>query len=44
MTDDSGFVFTLSNFDKATQVEYPGEFHIGFMQESREQVDAMYGG
>jgi lactoylglutathione lyase len=42
LIDESGFVFTLSNFDKATQVEYPGAFHIGFMQSSRERVDAMY--
>jgi lactoylglutathione lyase len=42
MVDESGFVFTLSNFEKATEVEYPGVFHIGFMQESRERVDEMY--
>ena len=34
LVDESGFVLTLSNFDKATEVEYPGAFHIGFMQES----------
>jgi lactoylglutathione lyase len=42
MVDETGFVFTLSNFDKATEVEYPGAFHIGFMQDSRERVDEMY--
>ncbi len=42
LTDDSGFVLTLNNFDKATEVEYPGAFHIGFMQDSREQVDAIH--
>ena len=42
LVDESGFVLTLSNFDKATEVEYPGAFHIGFMQESRERVDEMY--
>jgi lactoylglutathione lyase len=42
MVDESGFIFTLSNFEKATEVEYPGVFHIGFMQESRERVDEMY--
>jgi lactoylglutathione lyase len=40
--DESGFIFTLSNFEKATEVEYPGAFHIGFMQESRERVDEIY--
>jgi lactoylglutathione lyase len=42
MVDDSGFILALSNFEKATEVGYPGAFHIGFMQESREQVDEMY--
>ncbi len=42
LVDDTGFIFTLSNFDKATEVEYPGAFHIGFMQDSREQVDEMF--
>ena len=42
LADESGFVLTLSNFSKVTEVEYPGAFHIGFIQESREQVDEMY--
>jgi len=42
LVDESGFVLTLNNFERATEVEYPGAFHIGFMQESREQVDAFY--
>jgi catechol 2,3-dioxygenase-like lactoylglutathione lyase family enzyme len=42
LLDESGFVLALSNFDKATHVEYPGAFHVGFHQESREQVDALY--
>jgi catechol 2,3-dioxygenase-like lactoylglutathione lyase family enzyme len=42
MVDESGFIFTLSNFDKAEKVEYPGAFHIGFTQESREEVDEMH--
>jgi hypothetical protein len=40
--DESGFVLTLANFDKVDKVEYPGAFHIGFMQESRERVDEIY--
>ncbi len=42
LVDESGFVLALSNFDKAAKVEYPGAFHIGFMQKSREQVDEIY--
>jgi catechol 2,3-dioxygenase-like lactoylglutathione lyase family enzyme len=42
LIDGSGFVLALSNFDKAAKVEYPGAFHIGFMQQSREQVDEIY--
>jgi lactoylglutathione lyase len=42
LVDETGFILTLNNFDKATEVEYPGAFHIGFMQESRERVDEMY--
>jgi catechol 2,3-dioxygenase-like lactoylglutathione lyase family enzyme len=42
LADESGFILTLNNFDKATTVEYPGAFHIGFMQESRERVDEIY--
>lgn len=42
LADESGFILTLNNFEKATEVEYPGAFHVGFMQESDERVDAMY--
>jgi catechol 2,3-dioxygenase-like lactoylglutathione lyase family enzyme len=42
MVDGSGFVLTLNNFEKATSVEYPGAFHIGFRLDTREQVDAFY--
>jgi catechol 2,3-dioxygenase-like lactoylglutathione lyase family enzyme len=42
MVDESGFILTLNNFEKATEVQYPGLFHIGFMQESRERVDEMH--
>jgi lactoylglutathione lyase len=42
LVNDSGFVLTLSNFDKVDHVEYPGIFHIGFMQESSERVDEIH--
>ena len=42
LVDESGFILSLNNFDKATKVEYPGAFHIGFMQKSPQQVDEIY--
>ena len=42
LEDESGFILNLSNFDKATEVQYPGAFHIGFMLENRERVDEMH--
>ena len=41
LVDESGFVLTLNNFDQAGEVVYPGAFHVGFRQDSREQVDAI---
>jgi catechol 2,3-dioxygenase-like lactoylglutathione lyase family enzyme len=39
LRDDNGMVLTLTNIDRAAEVHYPGAFHIGFIQESREKVD-----
>jgi lactoylglutathione lyase len=39
LRDDNGMVLTLTNVDRATEVKYPGAFHIGFIQESPEKVD-----
>ena len=39
LRDENGMVLTLTNFDGGTEVKYPGAFHIGFIQGSREQVD-----
>jgi catechol 2,3-dioxygenase-like lactoylglutathione lyase family enzyme len=33
---------TLNNFGKATEVEYPGAFHVGFMQENPDRVDEIH--
>jgi hypothetical protein len=41
LVDESGFVLTLNNIGKAEEVVYPGAFHVGFRQDSREQVDAL---
>lgn len=37
--DDAGLVLTLMKAGRATEVEYPPTFHIGFIQESEERVD-----
>jgi len=42
LVDESGFVLSLNNFTEAEEVAYPGAFHVGFRQDSREQVDAIY--
>jgi lactoylglutathione lyase len=39
LRDENGMVLTLTNIDRATEVKYPGAFHIGFGQESPERVD-----
>jgi catechol 2,3-dioxygenase-like lactoylglutathione lyase family enzyme len=39
--DDNGLVLTLMKAGPGTVVQYPGHFHIGFMQESEEQVDEL---
>jgi catechol 2,3-dioxygenase-like lactoylglutathione lyase family enzyme len=42
LVDDSGFVLSLNNFTEAEEIAYPGAFHVGFRQDSQEQVDAIY--
>jgi lactoylglutathione lyase len=42
LVDDTRFVLTLNNFDRSAEVTYPGAFHIGFIQDSRQKVDEMY--
>jgi lactoylglutathione lyase len=42
LTDEARFALTLNNLDKARPVEYPGGFHIGFMQDSPECVDEIH--
>jgi catechol 2,3-dioxygenase-like lactoylglutathione lyase family enzyme len=42
LVDESGFVLSLNNFTEAEAVAYPGAFHVGFRQDSREQVNALY--
>ncbi|MDB5348980.1 MAG: lactoylglutathione lyase-like lyase [Planctomycetota bacterium] len=42
MVDETGFVLSLNNFDKADEVAYPAAFHIGFVQDSRDRVDEIH--
>jgi lactoylglutathione lyase len=42
LTDNAGLVLTISNFDHADRVTYPKGFHVGFMQDSDDKVDAIY--
>ena len=41
LSDDNGAVIALTSLKvaKETEVRYPGGFHIGFIQESEEQVN-----
>ena len=42
LADGKGFTLTLSNFKKDPEVVYPADFHIGFVQETVEQVNELY--
>ena len=41
MRDEGDMVLILSNFDKATEIHYPKDFHVGFYLDSREEVDTL---
>lgn len=41
LRDDGGMVLSLMNIQGDAQVDYPGMFHIGFVQESRDEVDTL---
>jgi lactoylglutathione lyase len=40
--DEAGLALVLSNFEKAASVDYPRDFHIGFLLENEKQVRAIY--
>lgn len=42
LTDESGFVLVVSNFEKQTEHHYPGAFHIGFILDTVEDVWKVY--
>ncbi len=37
-----GFTLVLSHLDKEAAISYPKDFHIGFILESQEQVQAIF--
>jgi lactoylglutathione lyase len=39
LTDDNGMVLSLFRGRRDMPVEYPGNFHVGFIQESEERVN-----
>lgn len=41
MHDDSGMLLALFRAAKGTEAKYPPGFHIGFIQESEEQVNQL---
>ncbi|MDR6287582.1 catechol 2,3-dioxygenase-like lactoylglutathione lyase family enzyme [Inquilinus ginsengisoli] len=42
LADDGGLVLVLSRWRKQGAAAYPDGFHIGFLVETREEVDAQY--
>lgn len=42
LLDDNGFTLVLMRESKGSDLTYPNTFHIGFTQESREQVNEIY--
>ena len=39
MSDDGGMLLALFRNEKGTEAKYPAGFHIGFIQDSEEQVN-----
>ena len=42
LVDDAGFCLILSNFDRSAAPQYPKDFHLGFIQKTKEQVEALH--
>ncbi|WP_080058547.1 VOC family protein [Spirosoma aerolatum] len=42
LEDQDGFILSISNFSKNEIPQYPTDFHVGFVQETPEQVMAIY--
>jgi catechol 2,3-dioxygenase-like lactoylglutathione lyase family enzyme len=42
MLDDSSLALTLMKAGHNTEIKYPGQFHIGFVQASEDRVNDLY--
>ncbi|GAB4028568.1 VOC family protein [Spirosoma gilvum] len=42
LEDPNGFILSISNFSKTETPHYPTDFHVGFVQDTPEQVMALY--
>ena len=42
LVDEASFELAISNLSKATTVQYPADFHIGFVITDVAQVEAIY--
>jgi lactoylglutathione lyase len=42
LRDEAGFILILSHFEKNVVPQYPRDFHVGFIQETVEQVNEIY--
>jgi catechol 2,3-dioxygenase-like lactoylglutathione lyase family enzyme len=42
LTDDAGFVFILSHFQKDVTPVYPRDFHVGFIVDTEAEVEEMH--
>ena len=42
LTDDAGFVFILSHFQKDVTPVYPRDFHVGFIQDTDAEVEEIH--
>ena len=42
LADESNFILIFSHFDAKETPQYPRDFHVGFIRETREQVNEVY--
>ena len=42
MRDEGNMVLILSNFDKSAEIHHHKDLHVGFLLESRQEVDEMH--
>jgi catechol 2,3-dioxygenase-like lactoylglutathione lyase family enzyme len=42
LSDEAGFILILSHFDASENPQYPRDFHIGFIRDTRQQVNEVF--